>query len=97
MTGTLTKKAARDELVRQGYRPRLLSLSTAAAYVNLSQAGFLRAVKDGLYPQPIVCGCRKQWDVRALDIAIDRLSGVAPSLSTESSDDIMKAIENAKF
>ena len=38
---------------------------------------FLDAVDAGYYPQPLEHGTRKLWDVRALDAALDRRSGLA--------------------
>lgn len=71
-------------------RPRLLDCALAAAYVGLSTRAFLDAVDAGHYPQPLEHGTRKLWDVRALDAALDRRSGLAHVLGQE--DEIMRAI-----
>jgi predicted DNA-binding transcriptional regulator AlpA len=54
--------------------PRLISRQAAAAYVSVSPTTFDAMVKDGRMPRPKrLVGCRKAWDVRALDAAIDDL------------------------
>jgi predicted DNA-binding transcriptional regulator AlpA len=94
MPGNLTKPAAREALVKAGHRPRLLDLDLAAAYVGLSSAVFARRVAEGDYPKPLAYGSRRQWDVRALDAAIDRLSGLAASSPADESEEaIQRAID----
>lgn len=55
--------------------PRLISSATAAAYLGVTPATFFRWVAAGLIPKPLP-GTRR-WDRRALDLTIDRLSGIA--------------------
>ena len=95
MAGNLTKVEAIEELARRGYRPRLLDLELAAAYVNLSAATFLEMVALGVYPQPLCDGRRKQWDVKALDLAIDRRSSLVASSHVDEVDQLTKAINAA--
>ena len=45
----------------------------------------------GHYPQPLGHGSRRLWDVRALDTALDRRSGLTPD-GTSNDDEIMRAI-----
>lgn len=73
-----TKATARSALVAAGIVPRGLSLDEAAAYVNLCPKAFLAEVAKGHYPRPLSHGSRRDvWDLRALDSALDQLSGLA--------------------
>jgi hypothetical protein len=56
-------------------RSRLLTREEAAAYCRLSPQGFSRWVKMGRMPGPIASTAR--WDLRAIDAALDSLSGIA--------------------
>jgi predicted DNA-binding transcriptional regulator AlpA len=95
--GERTKARATEDLARvAGLQPRLLGARLAAAYVGLSCAAFLRSVAEGRYPPPLPDGRRRQWDIRALDEAIDRRSGLRSSSSrNESPDDLSRAIDAA--
>lgn len=62
--------------------PRGLSREEAAAYVGLSPSAFADQVAARALPQAIKWGRRAVWDRRALDVALDRLSGL-----TEGSDE----------
>jgi predicted DNA-binding transcriptional regulator AlpA len=54
--------------------PRLISREAAAAYICVSPNTFDEMVRDGRMPRPRLLGERRRaWDVRALDLAIDRL------------------------
>jgi predicted DNA-binding transcriptional regulator AlpA len=54
--------------------PRLIGREAAAAYVCVSPNTFDEMVHDGRMPRPrLLGGRRKAWDVRALDVAVDRL------------------------
>lgn len=55
--------------------PRLISKATAAAYLGVTAATFAKWGAAGLVPGPLP-GTRR-WDRRALDLAIDKLSGIA--------------------
>lgn len=90
MSGALSKSDAQDRLAAIGLAPRGLPLDLAAAYVGLSPALFEAEVAAGRYPKPTRHGgsdrkaARKVWDVKALDDAMDALSGrVAPSAATQ--------------
>jgi predicted DNA-binding transcriptional regulator AlpA len=54
--------------------PRLVTRAEAAAYCGLSCQGFSRWVKNGRLPGPIAGTAR--WDLRAIDAALDSLSGI---------------------
>lgn len=53
--------------------PRLLSRQQAAAYCGLSARSFSDWVAKGRMPQPLPQTSR--WDLRAIDSAIDLMSG----------------------
>ncbi len=54
---------------------RLLTREEAAAYCRLSTQGFSQWVKKGRLPRPLPGTAR--WDLRAIDAALDSLSGIA--------------------
>jgi hypothetical protein len=54
--------------------PRLMSGLDAAAYLSVTSATFSKWVADGRAPKPLP-GTRR-WDRKAIDLAIDILSGV---------------------
>lgn len=56
---------------------RLLDKERAAAYCGLKPRRFLARVRIGTFPPPIRFGQDQLWDVRAIDLAINRLSGLA--------------------
>jgi hypothetical protein len=56
--------------------PRLLSEAQAAAQIGLELAIFRSWVADGRLPRALPdCG---KYDMKAIDLALDRLSGIAP-------------------
>jgi hypothetical protein len=60
-----------------GVVPRGLRREQAAQYLGVSPTKFDQMVADGRAPKPKhIDGCRV-WDVRALDLAFDRLDGNA--------------------
>ena len=54
--------------------PRGLPKPEAAAHCGLTPRLFTRAVKQKLLPEPLPFG--EVWDVKALDRAMDKLSGL---------------------
>jgi hypothetical protein len=72
--------------------PRLLTRKQAAGYCGLSLQGFSEWVKRGIIP-PALPGTAR-WDLKAIDIALDRLSGI--SETPGSAFDEWKAMRNAK-
>lgn len=68
----MTRRSAPSD---QGILPRLLSRAEAAVYCGLSCQGFSAWVKNGRLPGPIAGTAR--WDLRAIDAALDSLSGIA--------------------
>lgn len=82
MPGNLSRTAAQDRLAQLGLAPRGLPLDLAAAYVGLTPGVFLAEIEAGRYPRPSKHGAAKSeknqrtvWDVKALDDAMDRISG----------------------
>ncbi len=75
--------------------PRGLSKEQAAAYAGCeSLSAFNEWVRRGIMPRPIP-GTRK-WDRKAIDAALDRLSGLQPKIEAQLSPyDRWKASSNA--
>lgn len=57
-----------------GVRPRLLTRQQAADYCNLSPSAFSSWVRSGKLPHPLPGTTR--WDLKAIDLALDKLSGL---------------------
>jgi excisionase family DNA binding protein len=72
-----TQKVTRDRRVATNLHPRGLNRDQAARYVGLSLTTFLRLVAEGYLPAALHFGRRRVWDRRALDEALDHLSGIA--------------------
>ena len=73
--------AAAARLVRA---PAGLSRSEAAAYVGVSPVAFDALVASGLMPPPLPLRIRRRvWNVRALDLVLDKLAGIERSLQPE--------------
>jgi hypothetical protein len=90
-----------------GITKRGLPRSQAAEYCDLSPGTFDAQVDAGLLPKPLpFLGTRKVWDVKALDDALDRLSGrpaasfgnTAPTQSPEPSgeDPFLAALKHGR-
>lgn len=58
-------------------KPRLLTRFQAARYCNVSPTTFSRWISEGILPSPIPRTNR--WDQRAIDAALDRISGIHES------------------
>jgi hypothetical protein len=56
-----------------------MSGADAAAYCGVTAATFARWISDGRVPKPLP-GTRR-WDRKAIDLALDRLSGISPARS----------------
>lgn len=75
---------SRSDALPPTLRPRLITREAAAAYVSISPNTFDHMVGAGQMPPAKRLGeRRKAWDVRELDLAVDRL----PSEADGSSDD----------
>lgn len=55
--------------------PAAMKRKTAAAYLDMSEAAFLREVAAARLPMPFMIGGREHWRRDALDKAIDRMTG----------------------
>ncbi len=66
-------------------QPRGLSRELAAIYCGLTPEGFDQWVKRGLVPGPIPS--TQRWDRRAIDLALDRASGLE---SPQNGDDVFE-------
>jgi excisionase family DNA binding protein len=62
-----------EQVARRG-----LTREEAAAYLGLSPQGFDSWVRAGRIPGPLPG--TKRWDRKAIDAALDKLSGLAPSM-----------------
>lgn len=65
--------------------PRLLNRQQAAAYCNLSPTTFSNWVRSGKLPPPLPGTTR--WDLKAIDFALDGLSGLQPRQETSALDE----------
>jgi hypothetical protein len=79
--------SARRRDLPAGVSPRGLAHEQAAAYCDLSVSTFDLQVARGLLPPALpFCAHRKVWDIKALDDALDRLSGrVSASVANDIS------------
>ena len=68
----------------QSVMPRLLTREQAATYCGLSVQGFSNWVKAGRLPPAI--GGTARWDLKAIDAALDLLSGVGSTDSATALD-----------
>jgi hypothetical protein len=74
--------------------PRLVSKAQAANYCGVTAPTFAKWVFAGILPSSIsVTG---KYDMRALDAALDKLSGIEPIQLTQDSFDIWKRGRSAK-
>ena len=71
--------------------PRLVTRAEAAAYCGVNENRFLALIEAGRMPQGLDLGGRgMRWDLRALDLAIDEMSG----LTSGSTDDWLGRLRN---
>lgn len=57
----------------------------AAAYLGLTSTAFHKWVAEGRIPKPLP-GTRR-WDRKAIDLALDKVSGIAASLGVPEPED----------
>lgn len=94
----MSKRTATERLQYAGIAPRNLDVEAAAIYCGLGRGAFLAHVEAGTFPRPLpLPACTRQiWDIRALDAAIDRLSGFTDTgitgIASPNHDPIMAAI-----
>lgn len=73
--------------------PRLLTREQAAAYCNLSLSSFSQWIRLGRLPGPLVGTAR--WDIRAIDVFLDKASGVVPKEAAANALDQWLGKKNA--
>lgn len=82
-------------------QPRLMTGAGAAASLGVTPASFTKWVADGRAPKPLP-GTRR-WDRKAIDFALDKLSGIQPApISKEDQEEerwirIYEARKAARF
>jgi hypothetical protein len=62
---------------RYPHWPRMMRRTTAAAYCDLTSAGFEREVAGGRLPMPVRLADEDHWARDQLDAALDKLLGVS--------------------
>ncbi len=55
--------------------PRMMKRATAARYCDMSEAAFEREITAGRLPSPVMLGGREHWCIKALDRALDSITG----------------------
>ncbi len=73
---------------------RLFTRSEAAAYCHLKPSGFSQWVLSGRLPGPIP-GTRR-WDRRALDAALDKVSGLSDPAGTSPEVELERWLKDAR-
>lgn len=71
-------------MAREYVQPRLLSGKAAAAYCSMTAATFSQWVAAGRLPRPLP-GTRR-WDRKAIDLALDKLSGIEPTTGGDAAE-----------
>ena len=64
--------------------PRMMKRQTAAQYCDLSIAAFEAEITAGRLPSPVMLGRREHWCIKALDRALDVLTGDAAIVKLEA-------------
>ncbi len=75
-------------------QPRGLTREDAAAYCGLATDGFDEWVKRGIVPGPIPGTLR--WDRKAIDLALDRASGLESGQEQDNVFERWRAAYNAR-
>jgi predicted DNA-binding transcriptional regulator AlpA len=74
--------ATKPPQLETAIQPRLLTRQKAADYCALSTQGFSEWIKNGRLPKPIPGTNR--WDLKAINAALDLLSGIANLIESNS-------------
>lgn len=72
---------------------RGMTRERAAAYLDLTPSGFDKWVRDGRLPCPIP-GTRR-WDKKAIDAALDKLSGLNPAKAADPYEEWQRGRQHA--
>lgn len=67
--------------------PRLLSGTAAAAYCSVTLNTWSKWVSAGLMPKPVI---GRRWDKKAIDLALDRASGIESATAPREEDPLEK-------
>jgi len=57
-------------------KPRLINALEAALYLGVCENTFRAYVRLGKLPRPIRLGKRRVYDLKKIDLALDKLSGI---------------------
>jgi predicted DNA-binding transcriptional regulator AlpA len=57
--------------------PQMMRRTTAAAYLDMSEAAFVREIAAGRLPSGVMIGGREHWRKDAIDRALDHVTGEA--------------------
>jgi predicted DNA-binding transcriptional regulator AlpA len=68
--------------------PRLISGTEAASYCGVMPATFSKWVATGVMPKPIEF--TRRWDRKAIDLALDKASGIAAPSIVPQEDEFSK-------
>ena len=74
--------------------PRLLSRQEAAAYCGVSVSTFHGWVKAGHMPAPLFGS--KRWDRKAIDLVLDKASGLEQGVTNEDPYEKWKRAKSAR-
>ena len=74
--------------------PRLRRRAKAAAYCDITPETFDDWVRKGLLPGPLPG--TKRWDLKAIDLALDRLSGIESPTAAHTAFDEWKTRRNGQ-
>ena len=75
--------------------PRLMSGADAAAYCGLTPVSFAKWVAAGTVPGPLP-GTRR-WDRKALDLALDKASGIVAATAATDDNEAVEQAWEAKY
>lgn len=75
-------------------RPRLMNRADAAAYCGVGTSTFHAWVRNGFLPQPLFGS--KRWDRKALDVALDKASGIANDNAADEEDPFERWIRTGR-
>jgi hypothetical protein len=78
--------------VAVGQSPRLVSRAQAARYCSLSASTFSSWVRSGKLPPPLPGTSR--WDLKAIDFALDAMSGLPPRKESDLESNQTLALDN---
>ena len=75
--------------------PRLISGADAATYCGISCATFSKWVATGIMPKPVAL--TRRWDRKAIDLALDKASGIVVPLIVPEGNEAAEAEWEATY